>query len=119
MRALLQQHIPEAGVWAYGSRVRGDHYPASDLDLVVCFPSDSPRRPPKVLHLWPPKLLHPAPADPTWSIPAHAGEAPAGAGSLRATPCATQPLRIIQLCTRYRTKRTSVLGSKEEISILG
>ena len=56
VRALLQQHIPEAGVWAYGSRVRGDHYPASDLDLVVCFPSDSPRRPPKVLHLWPPKL---------------------------------------------------------------
>ncbi|BAO81765.1 predicted nucleotidyltransferase [Serpentinimonas raichei] len=41
VRALLQQHIPEAEVWAYGSRVRGDHYAASDLDLVVRFPSDS------------------------------------------------------------------------------
>lgn len=25
-------------MWAYGSRVRGDHYDASDLDLVAHFP---------------------------------------------------------------------------------
>jgi hypothetical protein len=35
---ILQQHIPGAEVLAYGSRVRGDHYEASDLDLAVRFP---------------------------------------------------------------------------------
>lgn len=40
VRALLKQHIPQAEVWAYGSRVRGDHYDASDLDLVARFPPD-------------------------------------------------------------------------------
>jgi predicted nucleotidyltransferase len=38
VRELLRQYIPEADVWAYGSRVRGDHYDASDLDLVARFP---------------------------------------------------------------------------------
>jgi uncharacterized protein len=33
--ALLQQHLPDAEVWAYGSRVNGDGHDASDLDLVV------------------------------------------------------------------------------------
>ena len=43
VRALLQAHIPEAQVWAYGSRVRGDHYEASDLDLVARFPATAQR----------------------------------------------------------------------------
>lgn len=41
VRALLREHIPSAQVWAYGSRVRGDHYDASDLDLVARFPPGS------------------------------------------------------------------------------
>lgn len=32
---LLRQHVPQAEVWAYGSRVTADFYEASDLDLVV------------------------------------------------------------------------------------
>lgn len=43
VRELLQLHIPEAAVWAYGSRVRGDYYDASDLDLVVRFPATENR----------------------------------------------------------------------------
>lgn len=40
---LLKLHIPRAEVWAYGSRVQGDFYEASDLDLVARFPpSDKP-----------------------------------------------------------------------------
>ncbi len=37
---LLQQHLPQAEVWAYGSRVNGDGHEASDLDLVVRQPAD-------------------------------------------------------------------------------
>lgn len=33
--AILRQHLPQAEVWAYGSRVRGDCHDTSDLDLVV------------------------------------------------------------------------------------
>jgi predicted nucleotidyltransferase len=40
VQALLRQHLPQAQVWAYGSRARGDHYDASDLDLVARCPSD-------------------------------------------------------------------------------
>lgn len=40
---LLRQYIPEAEVWAYGSRARGDHYDASDLDLVARFPPTEKR----------------------------------------------------------------------------
>ncbi len=40
---LLRQHIPQAEVWAYGSRVRGDNYEASDLDLVARFPPTEKR----------------------------------------------------------------------------
>ncbi len=36
---LLQKHLPEAEVLAYGSRVNGDYFEASDLDLVARFPS--------------------------------------------------------------------------------
>ncbi len=45
VRALLRQYIPQAEVWAYGSRVCGDHYDASDLDLVARFPPTEQRKP--------------------------------------------------------------------------
>lgn len=32
---LFQQHLPGNEVWAYGSRIKGNSCPASDLDLVV------------------------------------------------------------------------------------
>ena len=32
---LLDTHVPEAEVWAYGSRVRGTNHEASDLDIVL------------------------------------------------------------------------------------
>jgi predicted nucleotidyltransferase len=42
--ALLRRHVPEAEVWAYGSRVSGGAQPCSDLDLVVRDAGD-PTRP--------------------------------------------------------------------------
>lgn len=38
VKRLLRQHLPQATVLAYGSRVRGDHFEASDLDLAAQFP---------------------------------------------------------------------------------
>ncbi|MCQ9328571.1 nucleotidyltransferase family protein [Pelistega suis] len=35
VKSILQQHIPYATVWAFGSRVNGHHKPYSDLDLAV------------------------------------------------------------------------------------
>ena len=35
VQALLHAHLPQAEVWAYGSRVNGDGHAASDLDLVL------------------------------------------------------------------------------------
>ena len=35
VQTVLHRHMPQAEVWAYGSRVNGDHHEASDLDLVV------------------------------------------------------------------------------------
>ena len=32
---LLRKHVPDAEVWAYGSRVNGKSHEGSDLDLVV------------------------------------------------------------------------------------
>jgi len=32
---LIRRHLPQADIWAYGSRVAGDCHAASDLDLVV------------------------------------------------------------------------------------
>lgn len=35
---LLRMHVPEAEVWAYGSRVNGRSHDASDLDIVLRAP---------------------------------------------------------------------------------
>lgn len=43
VRNILREHIPDAEVWAYGSRVKGGSYAASDLDLVVRDPDDVAR----------------------------------------------------------------------------
>lgn len=45
VEALLEEHVPEAEVWAYGSRVKGSSHPASDLDLVVRSPTLEPPLP--------------------------------------------------------------------------
>jgi predicted nucleotidyltransferase len=45
VKTILAEHLPDAQVWAYGSRVNGDHYDASDLDLVVHFLSDKAQEP--------------------------------------------------------------------------
>ncbi|MEI7868759.1 MAG: nucleotidyltransferase domain-containing protein [Candidatus Methylumidiphilus sp.] len=37
---IVQEYLPEAEIWAYGSRVMGGCYEASDLDLVVRNPQD-------------------------------------------------------------------------------
>jgi predicted nucleotidyltransferase len=34
-RSILLRHVPEREVWAFGSRVKGNAKPFSDLDLVV------------------------------------------------------------------------------------
>ncbi len=38
--SLLTTHVPQADVWAYGSRVNGGWHEGSDLDLVVRNPGD-------------------------------------------------------------------------------
>lgn len=35
VRKILQRNLPEHSVWAFGSRVRRNHKPYSDLDLAV------------------------------------------------------------------------------------
>lgn len=42
VHTVLRQHAPEATVWAYGSRVNGDHHEASDIDLVLRHPGANP-----------------------------------------------------------------------------
>lgn len=49
LRELLRQHLPQAEVWAYGSRVTGGGHEASDLDLVVRHPADLKQG---MSHLW-------------------------------------------------------------------
>ena len=44
IKGILQAHLPNAEVWAYGSRVNGDYYDASDLDLVVRQPDNLMQR---------------------------------------------------------------------------
>lgn len=40
LRQLLESHLPDAEVWAYGSRVAGDGHETSDLDIVLRNPDD-------------------------------------------------------------------------------
>lgn len=40
LNQLLLEYVPEAEVWAYGSRVSGTAHETSDLDLVLRNPSD-------------------------------------------------------------------------------
>lgn len=42
VEALLAEHVPDAEVWVYGSRVKGQSRPASDLDLVLRGPNLEP-----------------------------------------------------------------------------
>ena len=42
LEALLQKHVPNVEVWAYGSRVNGTAHEASDLDLVLRSPTLEP-----------------------------------------------------------------------------
>ena len=35
VRGILQRHVPECAVWAFGSRVQGKAKPYSDLDLAI------------------------------------------------------------------------------------
>ena len=43
LQALLAAHVPDAEVWAYGSRVTGGSHEGSDLDLVLRNAGDSTR----------------------------------------------------------------------------
>ncbi len=40
--ALLREYVPDAEVWAYGSRVTGKSHDGSDLDLVLRSPTLEP-----------------------------------------------------------------------------
>lgn len=40
---LLRTHVPQADVWAYGSRVKGESHEMSDLDIVLRNPADLSR----------------------------------------------------------------------------
>ena len=42
VEAILRDKMPNADVWAYGSRVDGTSYDTSDLDLVVRSPGLKP-----------------------------------------------------------------------------
>ena len=42
LEALLHEHVPDAEVWAYGSRITGESHEGSDLDLVVRGPELKP-----------------------------------------------------------------------------
>lgn len=42
VKQILAQHAPGVTVWAYGSRVKGESHPGSDLDLVLRGPGLQP-----------------------------------------------------------------------------
>ncbi|MGV8897973.1 MAG: nucleotidyltransferase family protein [Burkholderiaceae bacterium] len=46
---MLHQYLPQADVWAYGSRVTGQGHDASDLDLVVRQPDNFQQ---EMMDLW-------------------------------------------------------------------
>ncbi len=39
VETLLREYVPDAEVWAYGSRVNGENHEGSDLDLVLRSPT--------------------------------------------------------------------------------
>ena len=45
LEVLLQKHVPNVEVWAYGSRANGEAHDASDLDLVLRSPGLEPLGP--------------------------------------------------------------------------
>ena len=45
LETLLQKHVPNVEVWAYGSRVNGYAHEASDLDVVLRSPNMEPLGP--------------------------------------------------------------------------
>ena len=52
LRTLLRLHLPNAEVWAFGSRTDGTAYDGSDLDLVARHPGDlSVKQPSAFWHL--------------------------------------------------------------------
>ncbi len=42
VEALLSEYVPNAEVWAYGSRINGESHEGSDLDLVLRSPTLEP-----------------------------------------------------------------------------
>ena len=52
VRRLLALHLPQAEVWAYGSRVNGTAHEGSDLDLVVRNPTGLDIPSPDLAALW-------------------------------------------------------------------
>ena len=44
LEGLLREYVPDAEVWAYGSRIAGESHEGSDLDLVVRDPELKPLR---------------------------------------------------------------------------
>jgi len=51
LRRLLKTYVPDAEVWAYGSRINGKSHEASDLDLVLRNPADLSRPQEQLLDL--------------------------------------------------------------------
>jgi predicted nucleotidyltransferase len=49
--ALLQEFVPNAEVWAYGSRVNGLSHECSDLDIVIRNPGNIQERSPGIAAL--------------------------------------------------------------------
>lgn len=49
--ALLSAHVPDAEVWAYGSRLHGGAHATSDLDIVVRNPRDPSQPQERLWHL--------------------------------------------------------------------
>jgi len=52
IKKLLAKHLPNAEVWAFGSRVKNTHWEASDIDLIARNPQDlSQPQPPEFFSL--------------------------------------------------------------------
>lgn len=40
VKAIIKKWVPDAEIWAYGSRVHGNCHEGSDLDLVIRYPKN-------------------------------------------------------------------------------